>query len=214
MNSFNTSTIGGRFSKTYLKVEGVTFPKKDVLFLCDCRLGRHEQEITKLFGLNRNCSYKTYWNSNNDARGVGVAIKRNIVHTISEMYKSEDQNVILIKMVIKGVQLIVGSIYGPNGQSPEFFRNLRAKLEKWDAPFIIGGDFNTILDCSPGRTGKGWVEHQILRTVKQLENGLIQGIVLNLFVPCIKIAGNFLMYLLEGRVLAVKTIPKIGWIFF
>jgi len=150
VNSFNLSTVATRNGKTFLKVEGVTRKKSDVLFLSDCRISDKEKEFTKLMGLNMNCSYKVYINSNKDARGVAIAIKRKIFHEVVEMYKSEDQNIILMKVRIKGQLLILGSIYGPNSRDLEFFRQLRNKVVSWNLPFIIGGDFNTVLDDTIG----------------------------------------------------------------
>jgi len=144
----------GRNSKTELKVEGITSKKSEVLFLSDCRLGQCEDKIKKMLGLNRNCSYKVYFNSNMEARGVGIAIKRTIHHEVIETFCSRDQNIILLKIKIKGFLLVLGSIYGPNEQKPEFYLDLRRKLETWDLPFIIGGDFNTILDRSMGEDNK------------------------------------------------------------
>ena len=94
VNSLNVSTLGGRQCKTLLKIEGITIFKKEVLMLCDVRLGKHEAEISRFFALNRNCSYKTYWNSDREVRGVGIAIKRNIAQQIIDIYRSEDQNII------------------------------------------------------------------------------------------------------------------------
>jgi exonuclease III len=154
VNSFNVSTITGRNSKTELKVEGITSKKCEVLFLSDCRLGQCEEKIKKMLGLNRNCSYKAYFNSSIESRGVGIAIKRTVHHEIIENFCSRDQNIILLKVKIKGVLVVLGSIYGPNEQKPEFYVDLRQKLETWGLPFIIGGDFNTILDRSMGGDNK------------------------------------------------------------
>jgi exonuclease III len=154
VNSFNVSTLGSRNSKTELKIEGVTSRKHEVLFFSDCRLGAQEEKIKKLLGLNRNCSYKVYFNSNLDSRGVGIAIKRSVYHEILDMFCSVDQNIILLKIKIKGCEMVLGSIYGPNEQKPEFFLELRQKLETWGLPYIIGGDFNTILDRSMGGDNK------------------------------------------------------------
>ena len=146
VNSFNVSTIYTGNSKSLLKVEGVTSLKHDIIFLSDCRLNDKRDDISKLFGLNRNASYRLYTNSSSDSRGVGIAIKRNISQEIIESYSSIDQNVILLKITIKGCRLIIGAIYGPNENKPEFYNQLRIKIEQWGIPFIIGGDFNTILD--------------------------------------------------------------------
>jgi hypothetical protein len=44
----------------------------------------------------------------------------------------------------------VGGVYGPNVNNRAFFENLRTKVEGYGVPFILGGDFNTILDGSIG----------------------------------------------------------------
>jgi len=155
-----------------------TAKKHDILFLSDCRINQRESDITKMFGLNRNSSYKVYYNSDRESRGVAIAIKRNIFHEVIETHKSGDQKCILLKIRIKGRLLAMGSIYGPNEQKPEFFGELRNKLEAWDVPFIIGGDFNTILDRSIGpdnldNEGRGRVPN--LRNSEVITNWIEQG---------------------------------------
>ena len=97
-HSMNVSTLGNRNSKSFIKVEGVTSFKHDVLFLCDTRLKDKELEIKRLFGLNKNDSYKLYSNSSNESRGVAIAIKRKIAHEIQDIFNSIDQNVLLLKI--------------------------------------------------------------------------------------------------------------------
>ena len=149
VNSLNVSTLGGRNSKTLLKVEGVTGFKHDVIFLCDLRIKDKENEVKRLFGLNRNACYKLYVNSTKESRGVAVAIKSKIPHEVVEYYGTADENVLLLKIKINGFLCTLGSIYGPNENNPNFFRNLRERVVGWNLPFILGGDFNTILDHSP-----------------------------------------------------------------
>ena len=71
VNSFNVFTMGGKVSKTFVKIEGVTGKKADILFLCDCRMGRKAKEVEKMFNLSRNGKYKMYINSNTESRGGG-----------------------------------------------------------------------------------------------------------------------------------------------
>ena len=54
VNSLNVSTLGGKVSKTFVKIEGATGKKADILFLCDCRMGRKGKEIENMFNLSRN----------------------------------------------------------------------------------------------------------------------------------------------------------------
>jgi exonuclease III len=146
VNSFNVSTLGSRNSKSYCKIEGLTQGKHDVIFVCNCRLKDKSNEISRMMGLNRNASYKFYFNSSKESRGVAIAIKRNIVHEIIDQFATMDENLLLLKIKIKGHIFTIGAVYGPNENNQLFFRTIRHKLEEWDTPYIIGGDFNTILD--------------------------------------------------------------------
>ena len=183
VNSMNVSTIGARNSKTYLKIEGVTSFKHDVIFICDLRLKDKESDIKRMFGLNRNCCYKIYSNSTNESRGVAIAIKSRVPHEIMEIFKTADNNIILVKIRINGVLCALGSIYGPNENNPQFFEGLKRKITSWNLPFVIGGDFNTILDQSPGehnldRIGGGRVPNS--RNAAVINNWIAEG---NCFEP-------------------------------
>jgi len=178
VNSMNVSTIGSRNAKSFIKVEGITYFKHDILLVSDLRLKNKEPEIKKMFGLNKNESYKLYANSSIESRGVAIAIKRKIAHEVIENFSSVDQNIILLKIKIKGVLCTLGSIYGPNENNPGFFISLKQRILNWNLPFIIGGDFNTILDQSLGefnfdRIGDGRVPN--LRNSVVLNNWIAEG---------------------------------------
>jgi hypothetical protein len=112
VNSMNVSTISNRNAKTYLKIEGITGKKADIILLSDIRAGNKGGELTKLMGLTRNGSYKLYLNSTRESRGVGIAIKRNIAHEIKNRYDGRgDENVLLLDLIIKGKRITLGSIY-------------------------------------------------------------------------------------------------------
>jgi exonuclease III len=146
VNSFNLSTIERKDSKTFLKVEGVTMKKSDVIFLSDIKGGNKGKELKKLFSLTMHGSYKLYMNSTKDSRGVAIAVKRNIYHEIIETVQDRvDENFILLKMKFKSSVITLGCIYGPNGNNPNFFREIRRHLERMGEKFIIGGDMDTIL---------------------------------------------------------------------
>ncbi len=101
-NSMNVSTLGNRNAKTYLKIEGVTGKRADVILITDIRAKNKGDELKRMFGLTRNGSYKLYLNSSRESRGVGIAIKRNIYHDIRRTYKGTgDENVLLLNMIIK-----------------------------------------------------------------------------------------------------------------
>jgi hypothetical protein len=70
----NVSTLGGRNAKTYLKIEGVTGKRSDIIFMSDMRVGGKKKEIEDIFRMTKNGNYVTYINSSRNARGVGIAI--------------------------------------------------------------------------------------------------------------------------------------------
>ena len=182
-NSMNVSTLGTRNSKSFLKVEGVTSFKHDVIILCDIRMKDKEMEIKRMFGLNKNACYKLYCNSSQESRGVAIAIKSRIAHDILETFKSVDNNILLLKIRLNGVLCTLGAIYGPNENNPEFYLNLKDKVNSWNLPFILGGDFNTILDQSPvefnlDRVGDARVPN--VRNAAVLNNWIAEG---NCFDP-------------------------------
>jgi exonuclease III len=147
VNSINVSTIGNRNGKTYLKVEGITGKKADVLLISDIRANNRGTDIIKLMGLTRNGSYKLYLNSSKESRGVGIAIRRNICHEIKNRYEGRgDENTLLLDIVIKNKRVTLGVIYGPNENNRQFYNDLESKIAQWGNCCILGGDFNTIID--------------------------------------------------------------------
>jgi len=131
-------------------VEGITGKKHDIIFLSDCRLGNKRPEIERMMGLNRNASYKMYAHSTGDARGVAIAIKRSIPHTVIDCYYDLEENIILLRVRVQGKDITLGAIYGPNSNDANFYHNLRRRIEGLGTTFVIGGDFNTILDRQHG----------------------------------------------------------------
>jgi exonuclease III len=166
VNSMNVSTIGNRNAKTYLKVEGITGKKADVIFISDIRASNKGKDITKLMGLTRNGSYKLYLNSTRESRGVGIAIRRNISHEIKNRYDgSGDENLLMLDIIIKNKRITLGVVYGPNENNRHFYRDIENKVRQWGNYCIIGGDFNTIIDNSIGndnldREGAGRVPNR------------------------------------------------------
>jgi exonuclease III len=166
VNSMNVSTIGNRNAKTYLKVEGITWKKADVILISDIRANNRGMDITKLMDLTRNGSYKLYLNSSRESRGVGIAIRRNICHEIKNRYEGRgDENMLLLDTVIKNKRVTLGVVYGPNENNRQFYNDLESKVIQWGNCCIIGGDFNTIIDNSIGndnldREGAGRVPNR------------------------------------------------------
>jgi exonuclease III len=120
VNSMNVSTLGSSNAKTYLKIEGITRRRPDVILLSDVRAKDKGVELKKLMGLTRNGCYKLYLNSSKESRGVGIAIKRSIAHEIYSTIIDNAENYILLDVKLKGRRVTIGCVYGPNENNPEF----------------------------------------------------------------------------------------------
>ncbi len=71
-------------------------------------------------------SYSMHFNSSTNSRGVAVLIRNSLEHEIMERAADPQENILLLKMKIKGRELIIGTVYGPNDNVCEnFFEFLR-----------------------------------------------------------------------------------------
>ena len=94
-------------------------------------------------------NYISYINSTKNARGVGIFIKKNIDYKVLDTYKSECENIILLKIEISGAIITIGSIYGPRTtDDKDFFLKLYEKTSNMSKNFYLTGDLNTITDCT------------------------------------------------------------------
>jgi len=126
-------------SKIYTKIEGVTSNKRDIILLSDCRLGSKGMDVERLFRLSRNGSYKLYWNSKRDSRGVAIAIRSDVFHTVNDIIRDDDDNYIFLKLRIRDRNLLLGCIYGPNRNDEDFFLKIKEICGNSRCDFIIGG---------------------------------------------------------------------------
>jgi hypothetical protein len=89
VNTMNVSTIGKGNAKIYLKIEGITGKRPDVIFMSDVRAANKVKELEDLFRVTRNGNYVTHFNSSKSARGVGIAIRRKISHKVNQIRRDE-----------------------------------------------------------------------------------------------------------------------------
>ena len=138
INSFNVLTLGGENNKTYLKIEGITGEKSDIILIVDAWMGIKVKEVEKMMQLSKNGKYKLYSNSIRESRGVAIAIKSTIFHEVYETIKDPNENFLILKVKIQGKKIALGVIYGPNRNDAEFYREIRAVLENVEEKLYWG----------------------------------------------------------------------------
>ena len=67
VNSFNVSTLVGDSNKTFVKIEGITAKRSDIILIVDTRMGQKVKELEKMMQITRNGKYKLYSNSTRES---------------------------------------------------------------------------------------------------------------------------------------------------
>ena len=114
VNSFNVSTLVGDSNKTFVKIEGITAKKSDIILIVDTRMGQKVKELEKMMQITRNGKYKLYSNSTRESRGVAIAVKSTLFHEVYEIIKDPNENYLILKVKVQGKKIALGVIYGPN----------------------------------------------------------------------------------------------------
>jgi hypothetical protein len=155
-NSLNSSVASK--SNRNLKIHGVTKLGTDLILISDLRLSNKQlvscaEDVKRLFQLNMYAGYDCFFNSTMNKRGVGILFNKKISYIVQEQRADREENYLLLKLTIKGEDVVIGSIYGPNDHNEGFFTNLKANLKTLSndlaTPIILGGDWNCTYCADP-----------------------------------------------------------------
>ena len=80
-------------------------------------------------------------------RGVMILLNNNFQHDIGRVVTDPNGNFIILEISLKGKKITLVNIYGPNEDCPQFYLNIKQKVEEFDNEMaIICGDWNMIID--------------------------------------------------------------------
>jgi len=129
------------------KVSTILSYNADVVLLSDVRLNGKD----RIFSDKLKLWYKVYFNSTKNSRGVAVLIRNQVEHELLESAVDPQENVILLRIVLGGVEAVIGAVYGPNDNNcAPFFDFIGATLNRWNnLPCILGGDWNATPSSLP-----------------------------------------------------------------
>ena len=152
-NSLNMSTSSKH--NQIKKIYGITKLKSDVILLSDIRLCNRNLvslslDCEKVFRTNPYGSFTFHHQSSRSKRGVGILINNKITFSVLATEADPEDNFLLLRIILRGKTVILGSIYGPNDYNPDFFQRLRVALTNlgpW--PVILGGDWNCTFSNEP-----------------------------------------------------------------
>ena len=133
------------------KLVAIMRRKSDVIIITDCRLKGGVEKIRKFFRVGRGIQYDFYANSSKAERGVCIALSRGRdIEDLQEERDLNDENFLLLRCRLETKEFLLGGVYGPNANNVAFYTNLRDRIVSYGLPFLIVGDFNTVIDGGIG----------------------------------------------------------------
>ena len=85
-------------------------------------------------------------NFRSSSRGVAFFISNDVDFKLFSKYNDEEGNMLILDCSINDKRLTLINIYGPNQDTPEFYKTLKQKINESENPCIIGGDYNLVLN--------------------------------------------------------------------
>jgi exonuclease III len=151
-NSLNLTTNIKNFE---IKIAAIKTLGTDVIFLCDTRIISKKgisglKRIKDALKDSKGRKYDIISNSTGNSRGVAILIACDIDITSIAVYSDPEENYIFLRASYNNSPLLLGSIYGHNTTSRDFYRRIsRVLAEHANCKTIIGGDWNTVWDRGP-----------------------------------------------------------------
>ena len=151
VNSFNIASYREGGCKTLEKLVAIMRRNSDFIIMTDCRLKGGVEKIRKILRIGKGTQYDFIANSLKSERGVCIAFNRGRdIEILAEERDVHEENFLLLKCRIEGKEMLIGGVYGPNVNNVNFYTNLKRRVVSYGLPFILGGDFNTILNGAQG----------------------------------------------------------------
>ena len=140
--SYNAQGIGGISKRTDI-FDFLRNTNCDIYCLQETHFtDTEERSILDLW--NGECLFNNY---KSNARGVAILFGKNLEYKIHKQIKDNEGNFLVIDLTAQQQRFTLINIYGPNSDSPSFFKKIIQHLEEiGNSDYIICGDFNLVLD--------------------------------------------------------------------
>lgn len=87
------------------------------------------------------------------ARGAVIWVRSGTQFAVVEQRVDTNGRYVLVHGTLDGRHIVLGSVYAPNSEQDKFLEVLTNTLTGWEGyPWVIGGDFNMILDVDLDRS--------------------------------------------------------------
>jgi exonuclease III len=97
--------------------------------------------------------YTLHHNSTRNSRGTAILISNKLEYNVHNSFFDAACNMLLMKLSVGEVTITIGSIYGPNDDSEEFFNVLGEKIKEYNSNYVVvGSDWNCTYDTNNSRS--------------------------------------------------------------
>ena len=91
-----------------------------------------------------------------NSKGVGILFSRKCQESLEvhNVIKSQEGHYLILYVTWKGMKILLGNIYAPNNDSPEFFQKVFRDIDRFSPHYsIVMGDLNLGIDSAINRMG-------------------------------------------------------------
>ena len=97
-----------------------------------------------------------------NSQGVGIMIKNGIDFELKDAKITK--RYIILDTVIDNKPMLLVNLYAPNEDDNSFFKIVEGEINNFETTsYIIGGDFNTVMDIDMDKKGGSLVDHYVTR---------------------------------------------------
>lgn len=166
--SFNVRGLGDHQKRKDV-LQWLRQQKADILCLQDihCASGDESRWLQLSWG------YKCYiapYTSN--SRGVAILFNNSFEYKVNGILADPLGNYLILDITTNDLQFTLVNIYGPNNDNPEFFDNIKTKIQSVEqVSTIICGDWNVVQDYALDT--KGYLNRNNVNAQKEIKSNLI-----------------------------------------
>ena len=143
VTSWNVNGLGS-YKKRRKTLDYLKQKQSDVIMLQETHL--LEKDAARICGRWISCSYHNCYNKKQ--RGVSILFSKSLDVRVDREFRDSKGRTLVLLVNLSGQMVILGNIYAPNEDDPDFFLNIKKiLLDFGDFPVILGGDFNQPLDA-------------------------------------------------------------------
>jgi exonuclease III len=132
-----------------LKIYGIAKLRSDVIFISDVRMSNKnlisaKTDIEKLLRCNPYEKYDLIANSTKNKRGVAILTKSCLDISIVQQLNSPSENILAVRATLRGEEILLIAIYGPNNNDLEFLIKLITLFNNFRKQSVLSEETGTV----------------------------------------------------------------------